>query len=81
MITFLTATVESGILDAISSFISSIGFPIAAFLIMVKLNKDQSKSHKEEMDNLKDVLSNNTAAIEKVSERLTSIEKIVDKLP
>ena len=80
MVMFLTAVADTGIADIISQFIASVGFPIAAFLIMVRLNKEQTASHKLEMDSLKDVLAANTAAIEKVSERLSAIEKVVDKL-
>lgn len=46
----LTASVN--MVDVASSLISSVGFPIFAFLLMVKTNREQAKNHKEEVEKM-----------------------------
>lgn len=38
--------------NVISGLISSVGFPIFAFLLMVKTNHDQSQEHKKEVEQM-----------------------------
>lgn len=65
------AATTAGVFDLLSAFIASVGFPIAAFLIMVKINKDQTAAHKEEMDAVKQALKENTEAINNLRVELT----------
>lgn len=64
-------------LNAITTLISSFGFPIVACLAMGyyinKINsehreeiKNLNKEHSEEINNLKDTINNNTIALEKL---------------
>lgn len=57
-------------ITTITSLIGSLGFPIAACIALFwKMNK-QDEFHKEEMDNLKDAVANNTLAIQKLTDLL-----------
>lgn len=72
-------------IDVISGMISNLGFPILAYLLMVKTNNDMTKAHKEEvkemneqfekrMDKMIDSLDNNTKVIEEMKVFLESKE-------
>lgn len=45
-------TAGTGMVDVASTLISSVGFPICAFLLMLKANNEQSKAHKEEVEKM-----------------------------
>lgn len=47
----------------LSQIISTVGFPIAAYIAMFWYMIHQSDTHKEEMDAVKEALSANTAAL------------------
>lgn len=53
-------------MSAISQLISSVGFPIAACVALFWQMNRESTQHKEEMDALKESLSQNTLAITKL---------------
>ncbi len=52
--------------SAVSQLISSVGFPIAACVALFWQMNRESTQHKEEMDALKESLSQNTLAITKL---------------
>lgn len=52
--------------SAVSQLISSVGFPIAACVALFWQMNKESTQHKEEMDALKESLSQNTLAITKL---------------
>lgn len=52
--------------SAVSQLISSVGFPIAACVALFWQMNRESAQHKEEMDALKESLSQNTLAITKL---------------
>lgn len=47
----------------LTQIISTVGFPIAAYIAMFWYMIRQSESHKEEMDTVKEALNANTAAL------------------
>lgn len=47
----------------ITQIVSTVGFPIAAYVAMFWYMIKQSESHKEEMDTVKEALNANTAAL------------------
>lgn len=55
------------IMPAISSLISSIGFPIVAFLLMWYALLKEKDAHKEEINILKEAIENNTKVLEQLS--------------
>lgn len=72
-------------LNAITTLISSFGFPICACFAMGyyinKINnehrdevKELNREHSEEMNNLKDTINNNTLALEKLITVINSKE-------
>lgn len=67
-------------INAISSIISTVGFPIACcgacFWYIVK----SDKSHKEEMDKMSTALNNNTLVIQKLIDRIDKSEVITSEL-
>lgn len=52
--------------SAVSQLISSVGFPIAACVALFWQMNKESTQHKEEMDALKESLTQNTLAITKL---------------
>lgn len=57
-------------MDSILTIISTLGFPIVAYLLMFwKMNK-QDDDHKEEMKSMTAALENNTVALTKLIEKL-----------
>lgn len=57
-------------MQEIVQIISSVGFPIFACCAMFMYIKDREERHDEELMYLKDAISNNTLALEKLSERI-----------
>ena len=53
--------------------ISTVGFPIVCCFLMMKNNRDMQLSHKEELDNLRQVIENNTLSITKLYEKIDNI--------
>lgn len=53
-------------ISAISTLISTVGFPIACCCALFYQMNKQSESHKQEMDSLKEALNQNTLAINKL---------------
>lgn len=47
----LSTALPDGV-NMISGLISSVGFPIFAFLLMVKTNRDQATEHKKEVEEM-----------------------------
>lgn len=56
--------------QTIVSAISTVGFPIVMSLILLYIMYQQNEQHKEEMDNLKDALNNNTLAVQHLTDML-----------
>lgn len=54
----------------IVSAVSSVGFPIVFCFILYKTLMDQNKQHKEEMSEITKAISNNTLAIQKLTDKL-----------
>lgn len=60
---------------AITSLITSVGFPIVAYLLIFNYMQEQNKAHKEETDSLKDAINNNTLTMQKLIDKLDKEEK------
>lgn len=56
--------------QTILSAISAVGFPIVLSLILLYMMYTQNEQHKEEMNNLKDALNNNTLAVQHLTDML-----------
>lgn len=50
-----------------TSLISTVGFPIAMCLLMWKQNADLTESHKQEVNELKTAIENNTMILTELS--------------
>ena len=61
--------------QALTTFISSIGFPIAACVAMFYYLKEESKTHKEEVDSLRDALENNTKVVAELKQMLVDLRR------
>lgn len=55
-------------LEAIQSFISTCGFPIACCIFLVYQNMRQEKAHKEQISELKEAIELQTKAINEIIE-------------
>lgn len=53
-------------IESIIALLSNVAFPIVAFLLIWKDNRDMRQSHKEETDRLSDVIAGNTAVLEQI---------------
>lgn len=60
-------------LTDIQSFINSVGFPIVATIIMAWLLLQEQKSHKEEMNSLKESINSNTLVMTELKQLLLDI--------
>lgn len=58
-------------LNAITQIIGSLGFPIAACFAMFWWTNKQEERHREEMLKITEAVNNNTAAIIKLTERMS----------
>lgn len=56
--------------NAITTIISTVGFPIAMCVYMIYALQKISESHKAEIDELRTTIENNTVAVVKLVERL-----------
>lgn len=57
-------------LNALTTAIGSLGFPIIMCLLLYDRMGKQDAQHKEEMMKLTETLNNNTLALQKLSEKL-----------
>lgn len=57
----------------IVTIISTVGFPIAACVALFLQTNEMQKSHKEEMDGVKEALNNNTLVVQKLVDKLSDI--------
>lgn len=60
---FLTAAIQNTTMNDVSNFISSVGFPILVSLLMIYQQQKMSDSYIEIVDSLKELISDNTKAI------------------
>lgn len=62
-------------ITSMSQIIGSLGFPIVFSLIMFKYLEEEQKTHKEEMNTIKDAINNNTLTMQKLIDKLDSDKK------
>lgn len=55
-------------IEVITSFIQNLGFPIAVTCYLLYSQNRQQERHKEEIDNLAEVVEKNTEAITRLTE-------------
>lgn len=60
---FLAAAIQNTTMNDVSNFISSVGFPIVVCLLMIYQQQKMSDSYIEIVDSLKELISDNTKAI------------------
>lgn len=58
-------------INTITSFVSTVGFPIAMCVYMTYTLQKQTETHKQEIDELRNTIENNTIAITKLVENLS----------
>jgi len=56
--------------NAITTIISTVGFPIAMSIYMLHTLQKMNENHRTEIDNLRQAIENNTVAIVKLVEKL-----------
>ena len=56
-------TAQSTDLSGITNLIGTLGFPIVACFYMAKINREQAKAHKEEMQNMTEAINSLKLAI------------------
>ena len=56
--------------NAITTIISTVGFPIAMSIYMLYTLQKMNENHRIEIDNLRQAIENNTVAIVKLVEKL-----------
>lgn len=61
--TFLAAAIQNTTMNDVSNFISSVGFPIVVCLLMIYQQQKMSDSYIEIVNSLKELISDNTKAI------------------
>ena len=66
---FLTTAIQTTTMNDISDFISSVGFPIVVCLLMIYQQQKMSDSYIQIVDSLKELISDNTKAINLLIER------------
>lgn len=59
------------------NLISSVGFPILAYLQLFKFVQSQDENHKSEVDELRTAIENNTLVLTKVLERMEVTEDAI----
>lgn len=60
-------------LSEILTAINTVGFPIVCCIILAYLVYQMNKSHKAEMDDVKEALNQNTLVIQKLSDKLDNL--------
>lgn len=63
-------------ITTVYDLVCNVAFPIAAFILMVVLNREMSKEHKEEVSKLSDVIAANTTATERMVTKLEDISML-----
>lgn len=66
---FLTTAIQNTTMNDISDFISSVGFPVVVCLLMIYQQQKMSDSYIQIVDSLKELISDNTKAINLLIER------------
>lgn len=59
----------------ITTFISTMGFPIVAAAAMFWKVNQQDKAHKEEMDKMSGIIETNTVAIQRLTDVIENVTK------
>lgn len=72
-----TMTNGGGIMNDITTLISGIGFPIVAYLLMVRSNKELQNAHREEIESLNKAFNER---MERVTEALDKNTEVIDAL-
>lgn len=62
-----------------TTLIGSLGFPIVACIYMFYLIKDMNEKHKDEVAQLKESISANTSAIEKLEQLIQTLSTYITK--
>ena len=57
-------------MQAITSLIGSLGFPIVCCIAMFSMLNKERESHKEEMDKVSATINNNTLALQALADKL-----------
>ena len=57
-------------ISAVTTLVSSVGFPIACCIYLIYSNSKASEKHEEEVEQLRVTIENNTIAMVKLCERL-----------
>lgn len=60
-------------INTVSTFINSVGFPIAACCVIAWLSYKQSENHKQETEELSKALNENTQVISNLKQMLNDI--------
>lgn len=60
--------------QVITQLIGSLGFPIVMCFYLIKVNKESSQDHKEEVSQLRKAVENNTMVVQRVLDRMEVIE-------
>lgn len=58
----------------ITQLIGSLGFPIVMCFYMIKVNRETSQDHKEEVAELRKAVENNTLVVQRVLDKLEEKE-------
>lgn len=58
----------------ITQLIGSLGFPIVMCFYMMKINRETSQDHKEEVAELRKAVENNTLVVQRVLDKLEEKE-------
>lgn len=61
-------------MTGISTFIGSVGFPIAAFLLLYVRMEKADERHADEINGMRSALEGNTIAITKLCDRMDGIK-------
>lgn len=56
--------------EVVTTFITSVGFPIAMCILLFMYVKEQNKSHQEEMNKMSEAVNNNTIILQKLCDLL-----------
>lgn len=60
-------------IDAMSTLVSTVGFPIAMCIFLVIIVYSMNKNHKDEMNDVKEALNQNTLVIQKLTDKLDNL--------
>lgn len=60
-------------MSEILTAINTVGFPIVCCIVLAYLVYNMNKSHKEEMNDVKEALNQNTLVIQKLSDKLDNL--------